>query len=268
MRIFLLMQRGSPHGIFIGHALARRGVPLCGVVLVEGPPIWTNLRRTWRADGLRGVAWAGMRRLMPRGRRERGEGCRAVDALREDALAYYNEGDVGVVRGDQVNGPRTIAALRAARPDLLLLGGCGILGPELLAIPRIGTLNAHPGWLPDYRGVDVVAWCLHDGEIPGATVHWVDAGVDAGDIILRRRLPDGAFDSLAAARRAVTQLAAELMAEAVQLVIGGTAPRLAQSAASRPAFRLMSSRTRHAVEAALRKHSKIRVVNAPLATAP
>lgn len=253
------MHRGSPHGIAIGHALLRLGVGLNGVVLVKRPSMWTNLRRTWRGDGLRGVARAGMRRLMPRGPR---------DSLCDEGPAYRGVCDIGIVRGDHVNGPRTIAALRTARPDLLLLGGCGILGPDVLAIPRIGTLNAHPGWLPDYRGVDVVAWSLHNGDAPGATVHWVDAGVDTGDIILRRRLSDVAFASLSAARRAVTQLAAELMAEAVGLVIAGTAPRMAQERAQRPVYRLMPNRTCRTVGAMLRKQAQIGVADAQVTAAP
>ncbi|MEZ4833421.1 MAG: formyltransferase family protein [Caldilineaceae bacterium] len=46
-----------------------------------------------------------------------------------------------------------------------------------------GFLNLHPSLLPHYRGPDPIFWQLRDGVEPmGVTVHWMDVGVDTGDI--------------------------------------------------------------------------------------
>lgn len=58
-----------------------------------------------------------------------------------------------------------------------------ILPLELLTLPTHGFLNLHPSRLPNYRGPDPIFWQLRDGVEPmGVTVHWMNAGVDTGDI--------------------------------------------------------------------------------------
>ena len=78
--------------------------------------------------------------------------------------------------------------LEAFRPDLTVLGGTRILRPDILAIPRLGTVNAHPGLLPWLRGSSSVAWALYKDLPLGSTTHLLDANIDTGPIILRRRL--------------------------------------------------------------------------------
>jgi methionyl-tRNA formyltransferase len=50
--------------------------------------------------------------------------------------------------------------------------------------PRLGTINCHAGKLPFYRGRNTLNWALiNDEKEFGITVHYVDTGVDTGDII-------------------------------------------------------------------------------------
>ena len=81
--------------------------------------------------------------------------------------------------------PATVTALERARPALCLLGDCGIVPPSVLAVPSIATLNAHPGVLPEYRGLDTALWAIHDDRLDkvGCTLHLVDAGIDTGGIL-------------------------------------------------------------------------------------
>jgi len=69
-----------------------------------------------------------------------------------------------------------------------------IVPPRLLGIPRHGFLNVHPSLLPDFRGPEPLFWQFRTGVNPvGVTVHWMDAGLDTGDIAGQRTvaLPDG-----------------------------------------------------------------------------
>jgi methionyl-tRNA formyltransferase len=60
----------------------------------------------------------------------------------------------------------------------------------LLAIPRHGFLNVHPSLLPRYRGPAPVFWQLQAGETgTGVTVHWMDAGLDTGDLAVQCAAP-------------------------------------------------------------------------------
>ena len=50
--------------------------------------------------------------------------------------------------------------------------------------PRLGTINCHAGKLPSYRGRNILNWVLINDENEfGITVHYVDEGIDTGDII-------------------------------------------------------------------------------------
>jgi folate-dependent phosphoribosylglycinamide formyltransferase PurN len=86
------------------------------------------------------------------------------------------------------NASETQDALRKLGCDLLLLGQCGIIRRALLSIPKLGTLNAHPGCLPWYRGLDSCKWAILENRWDriGITVHLVDEGVDTGPIVVRQ----------------------------------------------------------------------------------
>jgi hypothetical protein len=81
------------------------------------------------------------------------------------------------------------AVLARRQPDLLILLGMPIVPPEILAIPTVGTLNAHNGALPTYRGMDAVAWALLNNDPIICTVHQVTAGVDTGPVLLAQPVP-------------------------------------------------------------------------------
>lgn len=69
-------------------------------------------------------------------------------------------------------------------PDLVVSAGfMKILGPQFLAaFPR--TINTHPALLPAFPGAHAVRDALAAGvAVTGATVHYVDAGVDTGPVI-------------------------------------------------------------------------------------
>ena len=89
----------------------------------------------------------------------------------------------------------------------------------MIQAAKVAVLNAHPGLLPKYRGVDVIAWALLNGDPVGVTVHRVDAGIDTGDIILQDSVSLENGDTMASLRRKVEILAGRLTADAVSNVI-------------------------------------------------
>lgn len=93
------------------------------------------------------------------------------------------------VSAHHMNDAAVIHALRDARPDLLVVFGSGLLGPETRSIPGIGSLNIHTGITQLFRGVDSAFWAIHEGrpEGIGATVHFVDATIDAGEVVVQAR---------------------------------------------------------------------------------
>ncbi|MCX6430930.1 MAG: phosphoribosylglycinamide formyltransferase [Actinobacteria bacterium] len=74
-------------------------------------------------------------------------------------------------------------------PDLIVSAGfMRVLAPEFVA--RFRTINTHPALLPLFPGAHAVRDTLAAGEsVTGATVHWVDEGLDSGEVISQVRVP-------------------------------------------------------------------------------
>lgn len=61
-----------------------------------------------------------------------------------------------------------------------------IFKKRLINIPKLKTINCHAGNLPFYRGRNILNWVLiNDEKEFGITTHYVDEGIDTGDIILK-----------------------------------------------------------------------------------
>ena len=118
--------------------------------------------------------------------------------------------------GPPLSSHRTVTDLFSDIPpcDYAVNGGVGaILRRPVLSHPRTGFLNAHPGLLPEYRGVDPVCWALHRGDPLGATVHLMDEGIDTGPILLRRVMAPTSARDIVTLRLQVLEFAASLVAE-------------------------------------------------------
>lgn len=84
-----------------------------------------------------------------------------------------------------------VRILREERTDLVVLAGfMRIVGPVFLAAYPRRILNVHPSLLPKHRGARAAAQALAAGDtVTGCTVHYVDEGVDTGEIIAQREVP-------------------------------------------------------------------------------
>lgn len=71
-----------------------------------------------------------------------------------------------------------------------------ILSPGVLAQAGGRAFNLHPSLLPKYRGCSSLAWAMiHGEEYAGYTYHYIDQGIDTGDVLLQRRMPIYPWDT-------------------------------------------------------------------------
>ena len=149
-----------------------------------------------------------------------------VPSLRQLGTAYR----VPLIESRDVNTPGTLAALREWRPDLLLSVHFNQrLGTEVLALPPQGALNVHGALLPRNRGLFPHFWVLANGDgETGVTVHWMDAGIDTGDILLQERIAITPESTAASLGWDAARVGAPLLVKAVELVEQGAAPRIPQ----------------------------------------
>lgn len=151
-------------------------------------------------------------------------GPRLFDHYRQRGLACYRVGDL--------NGRRAERLLRRLRPDLLLLLGTGIVRPNILAVPRTGAVHCHQGYLPDYRGVHTIEWSIYEGRDVYITTHFVDAGIDTGAILYRKRISLAGLSDVAQVRERCQWEAVALLAQTIDDLRDGTIRPVPQAAAA------------------------------------
>jgi methionyl-tRNA formyltransferase len=147
---------------------------------------------------------------------------------------------------ENINDPVFLEVLRALEPDVFISMYFGrLFSPDLLSVPKIGCINMHPSLLPKYRGQGPSTWPLYYGDDEtGQTVHWLDAGIDSGDIIAQRAIPIEPEDTSRTLGRKLEALGIELFCETWPLISAGTAPRIKQDDAL--ASYTVAARPRHA----------------------
>ena len=109
--------------------------------------------------------------------------------------------------------PDAIEALRALRPDVIVVVAYGlILPPAVLDLPPCGCLNLHASLLPKYRGAAPIPAAILAGEAEtGVTVMRMDAGVDTGPIYAQAREPIRPDDTSVTLGVRLAELGARLM---------------------------------------------------------
>src|SRR5258708_12307808 len=109
--------------------------------------------------------------------------------MKELALAH----ETPVFQPEKINTTESLADLRGLEADLFVVAAYGqILSPELLSIPRLGSINVHASLLPKYRGAAPVAFAVLNGDAEtGVSIIQVLPALDAGPIFAFARTPIG-----------------------------------------------------------------------------
>lgn len=104
-----------------------------------------------------------------------------------------------------------------------------ILKNEIINSVSKGFINCHAGALPFYRGRNILNWALINGEKQfGVTVHYIDEGIDTGDIILQQFAEITDNDDYSSLLEKAIDLCADILPDALLLIAQGTAQRIKQ----------------------------------------
>lgn len=90
-----------------------------------------------------------------------------------------------VIQPEKLRVPSVLEQLRAWSPDLIVVAAFGqILRPELLDLPKYGSINIHGSILPRWRGAAPVQAAILAGDAEtGVTIMKMDAGIDTGPLL-------------------------------------------------------------------------------------
>lgn len=124
---------------------------------------------------------------------------------------------------ENVNSPDSMETLTALKPDLVLVVAFGqLLKQPLLDLPRLAALNVHGSLLPKYRGAAPIQRAIWEGETEtGVSIQRMVKKLDAGDVLLAKRLPIGPNMTSGELFEAMAPLGAQALVEAVQLAEQG-----------------------------------------------
>jgi len=100
----------------------------------------------------------------------------------------------------------------------------------IIETPRYGTINCHAGKLPFYRGRNVLNWALiNDEKEFGVTAHFMDEGIDTGDIVHQKTFAINEGDNYQSLLQKAYSGCAQTLLAALLQIENGTATRTPQS---------------------------------------
>lgn len=190
----------NPYAIGIMEALRRRDMPCVACVTVKALQL-RRIRKWLSVFSGKEFWWKVRARALRPG--DASSEMQKIDAyLLEEGIrsrrteSYCHAHGIEHFSVSSLNSENSIEKVRAVNPDLVLYGGGGILSEKFLEVTKLGTLNAHLGALPHFRGTNTLEWSLVHGVQPAVTIHFVDSGLDTGDIIRVVPLETGQANSL------------------------------------------------------------------------
>ncbi|HWI40460.1 MAG TPA: methionyl-tRNA formyltransferase [Verrucomicrobiae bacterium] len=137
---------------------------------------------------------------------------------------------IPVIQPLKVRVPEVIEQIRQMEPDLVVVVAFGQILPQaLLDIPKHGCINVHASLLPAYRGAAPLNWCIINGEtVTGVTTMMMDAGLDTGDMLLKKETPIDPEEDARSLHDRMSLLGAEALAETLDLLEQGKLVRRKQ----------------------------------------
>lgn len=118
--------------------------------------------------------------------------------------------------------------LDGERTDLVVLAGyVSIIPPKVIKAYEGRIINVHPALLPRHGGKDCYGLKVHERVIrnkeeeSGATVHYVDEGIDTGEIILQKKVPVLDGDIPETLQKRVQEAEHEILPKAIAMIEKG-----------------------------------------------
>jgi methionyl-tRNA formyltransferase len=141
--------------------------------------------------------------------------CSVKDTARKNRVPYRVITDS--------NAPAFVNHIRELAPDLIIsYSAPQVIKAELLSVPKYGVVNVHGALLPDYRGLLPSFWYLYNDEtLGGATVHYMSAKIDDGDILEQGSVDISDCRSMFRLMKKTKALGGELMVRAIEEIGNG-----------------------------------------------
>jgi methionyl-tRNA formyltransferase len=140
-------------------------------------------------------------------------------------MKYYDEKfaawpDKPQIRVQNINDKESEIFTGKLKPDLIIVSGTSLIKEPLISIPTdVGVINLHTGLSPYVKGgPNCTNWCIANNtfELVGNTIMWLNAGIDAGNIITTETVDIKNAKDLAEAHRVVMDHAHNLYLKVIR----------------------------------------------------
>lgn len=158
---------------------------------------------------------------------------RKIYASWKKMMRYYDRKfpewpDVPRVRVNGINSSETAIFTSRFDPDLVIVSGTALVKPPLLDLPaKIGIINLHTGLSPFVKGgPNCTNWCIANNtwHLVGNTIMWLNAGIDAGNIITTEAVDIRNAADLTSAHIRVMEHAHDLYLRAIHYLVENNPP--------------------------------------------
>ena len=174
--------------------------------------------------------------------RPRGRGQKLVPS---PVKAWAAAHDIPVLQPVRARDAAFVTAFRDLKPDVAVVVAFGqILSQEVLDVPVHGCITVHASLLPKYRGAAPIQHAIMAGEhMTGITTMQMDAGLDTGDMLLRREVPIHADTTYGQLHDTLMETGASLLVETLERLAAGMLVRTPQTGESCYAARITRETT-------------------------
>lgn len=174
------------HVIAIAELLNRNNHEIKAIYVVT-PFNWKRLRVLIRQRGVSGVKNAIARLLNKAGPGLKKDPLKEfldINEIKDKSLkSWANKHNVHYKVTQSLNNARLCEDLKKLDTDYVIYGGGGILKESFIDAANGKIINSHSGSLPEIRGMNACEWSLLLGLDLEVTVHFIDRGIDTGEII-------------------------------------------------------------------------------------
>ena len=125
---------------------------------------------------------------------------------------------------ERVKLPESVELLRALGAEAMVVVGYGQIIPQtVIDLAPLGIMNVHASLLPKYRGAGPIQWAILNGETrTGVTTMRIDAGLDTGDMLLKRWTEIGPEENAVELGARLAVMGADLLVETLAGLAAGT----------------------------------------------
>jgi methionyl-tRNA formyltransferase len=148
---------------------------------------------------------------------------RGMQPLASPVKRFASAHGIEVFQPKGLKAPETIARVRAAGADALLVAAYSlIVPPPLLALGRFGAINIHASLLPRWRGAAPIQRALLAGDQrTGISIMQMDPGLDTGPVLAQRAIAVDPDDDAGRLHDKLAELGAAMIVEALADIAAG-----------------------------------------------